>query len=64
MYLEYAPNKTIILQYWKYMKPRLQEEGKNPVQWAQAMMLETTPCDLIFFMALRDLTDVSCIQKN
>ena len=36
----------------------------NPVQWASTMLDETTPCDIILLMALRDLTDVSknCIE--
>ena len=36
----------------------------NPVQWAATTLDESTPCDLIVLMALRDLTDVSKMSKN
>ena len=41
------------------MKKQLDILAVNPLQWAQKMLQLDTPCDLLFFMSLRDLTDVS-----
>ena len=32
----------------------------NPVQWAQQMIEEDTPCDLIFLMTIKDIKMVRC----
>ena len=59
IYFQKKFKPLFVLQYWKYLKKPLEEAGMNPVQWASTMLDESTPCDIILLMALRDLTDVS-----